>query len=432
MAKITKRFVDGLKPDPTQEKQWMDDTLSGFGVRMTPAGAASYFVRYRTQDGAARRMVLGKVGTLTPDEARKIAAEKLGAVAKGGDPSAERTEARKAMTVAELCAWYLEQAEAGVLLGRRGDKIKANTLYQDRSRINTHVLPLLGGRKVASLTLEDIERFQADIAAGKTAKGRDGRGSATTGGTGAASRCAGMLRTILEHGKRRKVIAANPAAGMKLMADGKRNRFLTIEEIQRLGQAMREAEAEGENQTGLAAVRALLLTGCRRNEILALPRSWLDARARCIRFEDTKSGAQLRPIGFDAAQLLASRPERKGCPWLFPADRGEGHFIGLPRVLERLCERAGLEGVTIHVLRHSFAAAAAEMGFSELTIAGLLGHTVASVTGRYAHVPDSALVAAADRIAERIVAALDGVRANTALCTPPDLHVGTYRGGENV
>lgn len=408
MAKITKRFVDGLKPDPTQEKQWMDDSLSGFGVRMTPTGAASYFVRYRTQDGAARRMVLGKVGTLTPDEARKIAAEKLGAVAKGGDPSAERTEARKAMTVAELCAWYLEQAEAGALLGRRGDKIKANTLYQDRSRINTHVLPLLGGRKVASLTLEDIERFQADIAAGKTAKGRNGRGSATTGGTGAASRCAGMLRTILEHGKRRKVIAANPATGMKLMADGKRNRFLTIEEIQRLGQAMREAEAEGENQTGLAAVRALLLTGCRRNEILALPRSWLDARARCIRFEDTKSGAQLRPIGFDAAQLLASRPERKGCPWLFPADRGEGHFIGLPRVLERLCERAGLEGVTLHVLRHSFAATAAEMGFSELTIAGLLGHTVASITGRYAHVPDNALISAADRVSTRIAAALDG------------------------
>ena len=74
MAKITKRFVDGLKPDPTQEKQWMDDTLSGFGVRMTPTWAASYFVRYRTQDGAARRMVLGKVGTLTPDEARKMAA----------------------------------------------------------------------------------------------------------------------------------------------------------------------------------------------------------------------------------------------------------------------------------------------------------------------------------------------------------------------
>ena len=74
---------------------------------------------------------------------------------------------------------------------------------------------------------------------------------------------------------------------------------------------------------------------------------------------------------------------------MFPADRGDGHFIGLPRVLGRMCDRAGLAGVTVHVLRHSFAAAAAEIGFSELTIAGLLGHSVPGVTARYAHVPDA-------------------------------------------
>ena len=183
-----------------------------------------------------------------------------------------------------------------------------------------------------------------------------------------------------------------------------------------LGAAMREAEAEGDNATGIAAIRALLLTGCRRNEILALPRAWLDARARCIRFEDTKSGAQLRPIGAEAAQHLASQPLREGSSWLFPADRGDGHFVGLPRVLSRLCALAktapdneGLEDVTLHTLRHSFAAVAAELGFSELTIAGLLGHTVPGVTARYAHVPDSALVAAADKVAARIAMALAGV-----------------------
>jgi site-specific recombinase XerD len=77
-------------------------------------------------------------------------------------------------------------------------------------------------------------------------------------------------------------------------------------------------------------------------------------------------------------------------------------------MLARLCAQANLDGVTTHVLRHSFAAAAAEMGFSELTIAGMLGHTVSGVTARYAHVPDSALVAAADRVSMRIAAALDG------------------------
>ena len=107
-------------------------------------------------------------------------------------------------------------------------------------------------------------------------------------------------------------------------------------------------------------------------------------------------------------ERLEARPKRDGCDWVFPSDRGDGHFVGLPRVLDRLCARAGLADVTVHTLRHSFAAVAAELGFSELTIAGLLGHSVPGVTARYAHVPDSALIAAADRVSARIAAALDG------------------------
>ena len=107
--------------------------------------------------------------------------------------------------------------------------------------------------------------------------------------------------------------------------------------------------------------------------------------------------------------LLEGLPVREGNPWVFPAERGNGHFVGLPKALGRLCAKAKLDGVTVHVLRHSFAATAAEMGYSELTIAGLLGHSVPGVTARYAHVPDSALVSAADRVSARIAAALDGV-----------------------
>jgi integrase len=171
---------------------------------------------------------------------------------------------------------------------------------------------------------------------------------------------------------------------------------------------MREAEASGENPVAVTVIRLLLMTGLRRMEALALPRAWVDSRTRCIRFEDTKSGAQLRPIGTAAVRLIEAQRVREGCPWVFPATHGDEHFVGLPKVLERVCAKAGLEGVTVHVLRHTFAATAAEMGFSELTIAGLLGHSVPGVTARYAHVPDSALVAAADRVATRIAAALDG------------------------
>src|SRR5277367_7006420 len=109
-------------------------------------------------------------------------------------------------------------------------------------------------------------------------------------------------------------------------------------------------------------------------------------------------------------QTLQVQSRGRESSWFFPAAHGQGHFVGLPKVLGRVCQKANLDGVTVHVLRHTFAATAAEMGFSELTIAGLLGHTVPGVTARYAHVPDSALVAAADRVAARIASLLEGSR----------------------
>ena len=405
MPKITKRNVDRLRPNPDGRDRFLwdagDGALKGFGVRVKPSGIASYIVQYRNKEGRTRRLALGRVGVLTPEEARTLAGDKLKEATKGGDPSAERHAARKAMTVAELCEWYLREAAGWV---------KPSTLAMDRSRIECHVKPMLGQRTVAALTLAEIERFQGHIAAGKTAKARPekGRTGRTMGGRAVAARTVGMLGTILEFARRNGVIADNPARGARRYPDEKRRRFLSLDELTVLGRVIREAEAEGENRTGISAARALLLTGCRKMEILALPWEWLDVRACCIRFGDTKSGAQLRPIGAAAVDHLSAQPKRDGCDWVFPADRGDGHFVGLPRVLNRLCARAGLADVTVHTLRHSFAAVAAELGFSELTIAGLLGHSMPGVTARYAHVPDSALVAAADRVAARIAAVLDG------------------------
>jgi integrase len=407
MAKINKRVVDLLRPnsDGRDLFKWDagDGALKGFGVRVKPSGAKSYFVQYRNSEGRTRRLVLGRVGELTPDQARELASDRLKQVRLGGDPSAERHAARAGITVAEVCDLYLATAKG---------RIKPSTLAMDRSRIECHVKPLISRRAVAGLTRRDIERFQADVAAGKTAKPRKekGRAGKTAGGRGVASRTVGMLGAILEFAKRHGTIEDNPARGIRRFADNKLRRFLNADELRALGVVMRKAQREGENPTGIAAIRALLLTGCRRNEILALPWAWLDVKSRCIRFEDTKSGAQLRPLGGAAAKYLASQPRPDGRPWIFKADIGDGHFVGLPRVLARLCALAGLKDVTIHTLRHSFAATAAELGFSELTIAGLLGHSVPGITARYAHVPDSALVAAADRVSARITAALEGKR----------------------
>jgi integrase len=255
--------------------------------------------------------------------------------------------------------------------------------------------------------------MQADIAAGKSARGRKkGRGGRSTGGTGVASRTIGTLRDLLGHAARLNVIGKNPAAGVRQLAVERRQRRLNDDELRHLGKVMRDMAAEGEHPTGLAAIRVMLLSGFRRMEVLGLERPWISQNEHCVRFPDTKSGAQTRVLGGAAMSCLEAAPSREGSPYLFPADWDGGHFIGVVRVLDRVCAKAKLTNVTPHVLRHTFASVAGDLGFSELTIAGLLGHSARGVTQGYVHL-DTALATAADRVSVRIAELLDGVASGT-------------------
>lgn len=408
MPKLTKRVVDALRPAADRDVVTWDSELRGFGVRVKPSGAMSYLIQYRNADGRSCRLTLGKAGTLTPEEARSLARSKLADVAKGADPVAEKRAASGAPTVAEVCDWYLEKAKAGRILGRKGRPIKASTLALDNSRIETHVKPLIGTRRVRTLTMADLEGFQADIVAGKTAKPRTGpRGGTTTGGAGVAGRTAGMLHTIFAHAKRLNQIEANPAEGQrKFTAPKKAKRRLSLDEIARLGTAMREAAVDQENATGIGAIRVLLLTGFRRMEGLGLKCAWVRPREGAVYFPDTKSDFQIRAIGQAAVAVIKVQAVRSGSEHVFPADIGGGHFIGIVRVLQRVCKRAKLTGITPHTLRHTFASVAGDLGFSDLTIAGLLGHAPRGVTQDYIHL-DAALVVAASQVSAEIARALD-------------------------
>jgi Arm DNA-binding domain len=325
MTKIMKRTVDALQPEPERDVFAWDTEVRGFGVRVKPSGVKTFLIQYRNAEGRTRRLVLGQYGALTPDAARDLARKKLTAVAEGEDPSADRHAARAGMTVSEVCDWYLEQAEARRILGRNRRPIKASTLHMDRSRIETHIKPLLGSRLVSGLALHDIEGMQADIAAGKSARGRKkGRGGRSTGGAGVASRTIGTLRGLLGHAARLKIIGGNPAEGVRQLAGERRQRRLSDDELRHLGQVMREAASEGEHPTGLAAVRLMLLTGFRRMEVLGLERLWFNRKEHCIRFPDTKSGAQIRVLGEAAMDCIESLPGGDGSRFVFPADWGDG------------------------------------------------------------------------------------------------------------
>jgi len=417
MSKLTKRAVDALTPPKKgQAFQW-DSELRGFGVRAIPSGLKTFILQYRNAEGRSRRIVVGRYGVLTVEQARDQAKIKLGAVAGGADPAEESAGSRDAITVAEVCDWYLTEAEAGRILGRRNRPIKASTLAMDRSRIDTHIKPLLGRRQVRALKLADIEGMQSDIAAGKTAKPRGtGRGGATTGGGGVAARSVSTLQSLFSHAARLDIIASNPAEGVRKLAGKKKDRRLSVAEIKKLGEAMRIAERNGEHPVALAAVRLMLLTGFRISEAQGLQRDWLHADQGYVHFPDTKSDGQIRAIGPSAAQLAASQPARKNCPYVFPSDVSEGRFTAAKSCLARLSATAKIEGVTPHTLRHTFGSVAGDLGFSELTIAALLGHASRGVTQGYVHI-DEALKLAATRTCEEIALLLSADLRDEAAAT---------------
>jgi integrase len=407
MAKLLKRAVDALRPHPDQDVFAWDSELRGFGVRVKPSGVKSYLVQYRNGEGRTRRLVLGKHGPLAPESARNLALKALAAIADGKDPSAERHAARAGITISELCDWFLTEAEAGRILGRKRRPIKASTLHMDRSRIETHVKPLLGKRQVRALKLPDIEKMQADIASGKTAKPRpDGRGGTTTGGPGAAGRTASMLRNIFAHAMRLGIIENNPASGVRVIAGKRRERRLNTEEIKLLGKTMRQAEIEGEHVVALAVIRFLLLTGYRRSEAEGLKREWLHVPECYVKFPDTKTGGQIRPLGTVAGQLAEGQPEQRHCPYVFPSNFENGHFTAVEACLARLCRKASIENVTPHTLRHTFGSVAGDLGFSELTISALLGHAARTSTQGYVHL-DEAILLAVERVSAEIAQLLD-------------------------
>lgn len=413
-VKLTKRRIDAAKPAARDLFLW-DTEAAGFGCKVTPRGLRVFILQYWA-NGKARRVTLGRYGSaLTVDEARTKARRLRGQVADGGDPAGARADAQAMPTLAAFAARYLKEHAA--------EHKRPSSYAEDVRNIRNHVAPLLGDRKVAEVTRADVERFKREVKEGKTAKRakvradtakgkttRKRKSRVVKGGPIAANRCLALLSKMfnLAEAWGLRPDGSNPTRHVMKYKERKVERFLSNVEFARLGAVLEDAARTGEHASVVAAIRLLILTGARRNEILSLCWENVNFERGCLDLPDSKTGAKTIPLGAPALELLAGLSRIAGNPYVLPGARPGRHYIGLGKAWRRLRAKAELPDVRLHDLRHSYASMGAGLNESLHVIGALLGHKDTATTQRYAHLSDDPVRAAADRISGHLAAAMVG------------------------
>lgn len=425
-VKLTKRAVDAIKPDGT-DFYVFDSELTGFGVRVRKTGGMSYIVRYRAGSGRAapvKRVTIAAVGKVTPDQARDEAKRILAAVVRGEDPAKEKSEARTALTFQALVDEYLVHVAAK-------KKTATHSLYGHL--LNSYAIPTLGKKPAASITSLDVAPLHLKM-----------REKATTG-----NRFLAVVSSMYEWAIDAKLLAKmeNPTAGIEKYREAARERFLTSDELQRLGDAIEEAETVGipwepdpskqtkhapkvENRrvqiepAVTAALRLYILTGARRNEILSLTWDMVDLERGLLFLPDSKTGQKTIILNAPAQLILSELPrdDKYVIPGK-PKTRKDGTLesrqrTDLKRPWALVRKRAGLHAdaenprfrVRLHDLRHTHASIGVGSNLGLPIVGKLLGHKQARTTERYAHLEADPVRKASEAIGSRIMDAMGGRR----------------------
>ncbi|HXW70969.1 MAG TPA: site-specific integrase [Methylocella sp.] len=412
---LTKRVVDAAPAKDNRYYVW-DSELSGFGLRVETSGAKSFIARYRAEGGgraAAQRFVtVGRYGALTPEQARKQAKTILGSVAKGEDPADERRAKRREMKISGLIDLY-EKVGCVIQRGKRqGLPMKPLTKRLTIARLRNHVVPLLGHKRISEVNAGDIERFVRDVTACKT--NRDEKVGPrkriiVRGGEGASRKVVRDLSAVFSFAIRSEIVSRNPCATAAVRkTDNQNERFLTLDEVTRLGSALDDLEADGCNPKAVNIARLWALTGCRREEVAGLKWTEVNLVEGLLELDDSKTGKSIRPLGAAAVAFLKNLPREVSSDFVFPAERGEGYFQGTKRIWAKAIKKAQLPGVTPHTLRHTIGSTAISTGEALALTGAILGHSNPRSTAIYAHVQNNPSKRAANRVANKIASALAG------------------------
>ena len=382
---ISRRTVEALKAG--KDTVYWDSELLGFGVRVYPTGHKVYVVQTRAGGKKGKRVTVGRHGVITAEEARRRAALIIARIKAGEEPIPEPMAAKPAdgPTVADLASVYLKEV-AGV-------RVKPATARACRGVVENHILPALGRKPALSLDRAAVAALHHGL-----------------GGTPAmANRVVEMLSRIYKAAEDRELIpeGSNPCREIAKNRQRRHERFLTEEEFRRLGRVLDEAEtSKAVPVHAVTAIRLLLLTGCRKNEILDLRWDHVDLEAKEVRLAETKTGPRTVQLSPAAAEVLARVPRVDGNPHVIPGRRSGMRLVNLHPHWDAIRRRAGLRDVRLHDCRHSFASRALALGESLPMIGRLLGHSQVETTARYAHLARDSVREAATRVSDRIEAFL--------------------------
>ncbi len=387
-GRLTKRAIDALQPEPGAQYVRWDTEITGFGVRVSPAGAKTYTLKYRLDSGRVRWKTLGRVGDVALDKARRHAKEDIGIVARGGDPLRHQDAARGALTVGTVAARFLtEHVEA---------RKKPATARLYRLAIDQHIRKALGSIPIADVSTEDAIRLHHKLRATPYL----------------ANRVLAVLSKLLawSAGAKYRPVGSNPCLGIEKYPEQSRRRYLTDDEYARLGSALRTTKLSPGPR---AAIELLLLTGCRPQEIATLKWAHVDLPGAALHLPDSKTVRKTIHLAPPAVAVLGRWPRFAGSPYVFP---GTGHRVKgahlhattLAHVWAGLRTTAKLEDVRLYdACRHSFASVAVSRhGLSLAQIGEQLGHSQPATTARYAHLHDTVAKQNATAIGDSIAASL--------------------------
>lgn len=383
MPKLTKRVVDAAEKRESEYFLW-DDELPGFGLRVLANGRKGYVVQYRA-GRRSRRMSIGLTAVFTCEQARTKAMGILTAVRNGGDPAATRDADRTAITVKELSERFDREHIAL--------RLKKSTAGEYRRNLRRFILPAFGSTRVIAVTRADVAKFHHNLRHIPYQ----------------ANRCLEVVSKMFNLAELWgfRPDGSNPRKHIKKYPEEMRQRFLSASELKRVGEVLREIEDEGiELDSAIAAIRLLIVTGCRLNEIMTLQWAHVDIPGKALRLPDSKTGAKVVHIGDAVIDVLEKIERIEKNPWVITGALPGARLTDLQPFWQRVRARAGLKDVRIHDLRHTFASTAVAAGQGLHMIGKLLGHTQVQTTARYAHLAAEPMKSAANDVSAILAGAL--------------------------